>query len=236
MRPRDVSAALVSSETERLISTAAALSDEAVLAPSLCEGWSRGHVLTHLARNAEALARLCRAALTGSDETMYAAEEVRDAEVEAGARRGAAALVVDVRTTADALAPLLARVVAVAPELEGVTVERTPGGRRVQVARAPFLRLREVVVHHVDLDAGYTFADAPPDAARLLLDNAVRTLRDSPGAPAVKIRTDEGDVHVIGDGTAYVTGSRAGVLLWLQRRRTDGVSCSTDLPPLPFGG
>ncbi|HET7398443.1 MAG TPA: maleylpyruvate isomerase family mycothiol-dependent enzyme [Intrasporangium sp.] len=233
MRPRDVTPDLVARETERLLATAAAFSDEAVLAPSLCEGWSRAHVLTHLARNADALARVCRAGLTGSAETMYAADDVRDAEIEAGARRGATDLVEDVRAAADRLAPLLDRL---GPQLEGRTVQRTPGGRAVLVARVPFLRLRELLVHHVDLDAAFTFADVPAELAELLLDHAARTLREHPEAPSVEIRTDEGDVHVIGTGTAYVTGSRAAALLWLLRRRPDGITCSTDLPDLPFGG
>lgn len=236
MRPRDVTAEVVTRETERLLATAAELTEETVRAPSLCEGWTRAHVLSHVARNAEALARLCRAGLTGTAETMYAADDVRDADVETGAGLAVAELVAAVRATAESLTPLLARVGAAGRDLEGRTVERTPGGRRVPVDRAPFLRLREVVVHHVDLDAGFSFADVPPGLAQLLLDNAMRTLREHPAAPSVKIRTVEGDVHVVGDGAAYVTGSRAGVLLWLLRRRPDGVTCRTDLPALPFGG
>ena len=46
-------------ETERLVATAERLGDAEVRAPSLCPGWTRGHVLTHLARNAEALVRVC---------------------------------------------------------------------------------------------------------------------------------------------------------------------------------
>ena len=51
-----------------------------MLAPSLCAGWSRGHVLSHLARNAEALERVCAAATSGTGQTMYESDEVRDAE------------------------------------------------------------------------------------------------------------------------------------------------------------
>ena len=34
------------------------------------------------------------------------------------------------------------------------TFERTPGGRVIRYAAIPGMRLREVEIHHVDLDAG----------------------------------------------------------------------------------
>ncbi len=39
--------------TERLLATAARLTDEDLRAPSLLPGWTRGHVLAHVARNAD---------------------------------------------------------------------------------------------------------------------------------------------------------------------------------------
>ena len=44
--------ALLDAETERLLATCAGLTDAD--RPSLCEGWSVAHVLTHVARNADA--------------------------------------------------------------------------------------------------------------------------------------------------------------------------------------
>jgi Mycothiol maleylpyruvate isomerase N-terminal domain len=49
--PRLVDA--VRSHTDLLLDTARALDDPG--APSLCAGWSRGHVLTHVARNADSV-------------------------------------------------------------------------------------------------------------------------------------------------------------------------------------
>jgi maleylpyruvate isomerase len=46
---------LLAHETGLLIRTAAGLDDGTVRAPSLCEGWTRAHVLSHIARNADAL-------------------------------------------------------------------------------------------------------------------------------------------------------------------------------------
>ena len=70
--------------TTALLATAAEMDDLA--APSLCGGWSRAHVLSHLARNADGLMRLVRAA-GGSGETMYDSAQSRDADIEAGAAR-----------------------------------------------------------------------------------------------------------------------------------------------------
>ena len=107
---------------------------------------------------------------------------------------------------------------------------------QIPVERVPFMRLRELVYHHVDLDAGYTFEQVDPDLVALFLDDAVARLGSDEDAPALTITTDEGDHHLVGGGGVSVTGSRAGVLLWLARGLGEGVRCDGDLPRLPFGG
>ncbi len=235
LRLRDVTVRHVAAETDRVVATAVSLRNDAVLAPSLCEGWSRGHVLSHLARNAEALSRVVDAALDGTGGTMYRSDEQRDAEIDAGARRCAADLADDVRRTADDLAVRLRRLDELGPDRQGMTVPRTPGGPDVPVDLVPFLRLRELVLHHVDLQAGFGFEHVPPDLAALLLDSTVRRLRETDDPPPYGIRTTEGDDHVVGDGSLEVRGSRAGVLLWLTRGRPDGIRSDAALPAPPTG-
>jgi maleylpyruvate isomerase len=46
--------------TGRLLATAAALTDAQAREPSLLPGWTRGHVLTHIARNADGMVNLPR--------------------------------------------------------------------------------------------------------------------------------------------------------------------------------
>lgn len=232
MQPVDVTVAMIAHETERLVDTAASLANDAVLAPSLCEGWSRGHVLTHVARNAEGLARVCRAVLDGTDETMYAADDVRDADIAAGCRRSAAALVADVRESSAVLEPLLERL---GPEQTGRTAERTPGGVLMAAERVRYLRLRELVYHHVDLNAGFTFEHVSPELLRLFLDETVTNLRRHPDAPGLTIRTAEGDTQSVGDGATHVSGTRAAVLAWLARGQTGGVRADRPLPAVPPG-
>jgi maleylpyruvate isomerase len=234
MQPADVTPALVAAETERVVATAAAIGDAGLSAPSLCDGWSRGHVLTHLARNADALVRVCAVATDGVDDTMYDSLESRDADVAAGAGRPSAEQVEDLRASA---ARLATRLESVGPEHAEVRVERTPGsGRRIRVGFVPFLRLRELVFHHVDLDAGYTFADVSDEVAQLFLADAAKRLSHEDDPPPVSVTTDEGDVYVVGEGSTRVSGSRAAVLLWLARGRADGVTFDGPVPTLPFGG
>jgi maleylpyruvate isomerase len=228
----EVTPAMIAHETDRLLDTAAAFANDAVLAPSLCEGWSRGHVLTHVARNADGMARVCRAILDGTNETMYAADDVRDEEIASGCRRCAADLAADVRESAAELAPLLARL---GPDHVGASAERTPGGRRVAAGDVLFLRLRELVFHHVDLHAGFTFAHVAPELQKLLLDNEVEHVRRSANPPPLTISTREGDVYTVGEGTVPVTGSRAGVLAWLARQQAEGVETEGALPEIPTG-
>jgi maleylpyruvate isomerase len=233
MRHADVTPALVAAETDRVVATAAGFRNDAVLAPSLCEGWSRGHVLSHLARNADALVRVCDVALTGTEDTMYDDVESRDADIASGARRSAHDHAIDLR---DSAARLAERLETLRPEHADVGVERTPGGFRIAVRMVPFMRLRELVYHHVDLDAGYTFANAPAEVAELFLRDAANRLAHEDTPPSLHIETTEGDDHVVGDGGTRVTGSRAAVLLWLARGRTDGVEFDGPVPTLPFGG
>lgn len=232
----------VAAETERVVATAGSLSNDAVLGPSLCAGWSRGHVLSHLARNAEALERVCAAATSGTGQTMYDSDESRDAEVAAGARRTAGALADDVRVTGESLAFALA---ALGPQHVSMTVPRTPGGRPIPVGRLRFLRLRELVFHHVDLDAGYGFEQLSPPLAQLFLDDAVHRLVAMQGSSdlnPLELRTQEGSAYVIapaGRGrpaSVRVTGTRAAMLLWLARGDDVGLQSNAPLPDLPDGG
>src|SRR5437763_14459256 len=78
--------------TERVLATATALSEAQAREPSLLPGWSRGHVLTHIARNADGMVNLLRWARTGTQTPMYASAASRAADIEAGPRAPAGAL------------------------------------------------------------------------------------------------------------------------------------------------
>ena len=122
--------------------------------PSELPAWSVGHVLTHLARNADSHVRL----LEGEPQYPGGAEQ-RDADIAAGAGRPWSELLADV---AGAQARLGAA-------WDAVTDWQRPahpsaGARPLDVF--PFFRWREVEVHRADLGLGYTFADFPGDYVR----------------------------------------------------------------------
>lgn len=221
--------ALIPEHTARLLVTAASLDDPA--APSLCAGWSRGHVLSHVARNADGLTALIRSAVDGTGEPMYPSSQARDADIDAGADRPPRELADDVERTAVGLAAQLPRLGA---EHTDIRLERTPGVYLIPAGRIPFMRLRELVYHHVDLDAGFGFADLEPGLVRLFVEDEVQRLRAGDDVPDVTLRTPDGDEWTTGVGTASVTGSAAALLGWLARGLTTGVA-GDPLPRLPKG-
>src|SRR5215469_10907773 len=86
--------------TGRLLQTTARLSDAQARAPSLLPGWSRGHVLTHVARNADGLGNLLTWARTGVKTPQYPSLAAREAEIEAGADRPVDELTEDLAASA----------------------------------------------------------------------------------------------------------------------------------------
>ncbi len=145
---------ILAAQTDQLLATAHTLTDCA--SDSLCVGWTRAHVLAHLSLNAEGLMRLVRAAVDGSGETMYAGAAERDADIETRAMIPQSELTRLLAESAAALALQLARL---GPQHAEVRVERVPGGMTFTAGSLARRRLVEVVYHHVDLDAGFGFAD-----------------------------------------------------------------------------
>lgn len=63
------------------------LTDPGFTSPSYLPGWSRAHVVAHVARNADALVNLLTWARTGVETPMYASGDQRAREIDEGARR-----------------------------------------------------------------------------------------------------------------------------------------------------
>jgi maleylpyruvate isomerase len=138
------------------------LTDSVVAQPSLLPGWSVGHVLTHIARNADGLARMVDGAARGDVAEMYPGGiESRNADIEAGARRSAADLVADV----DAAGARLDALFDAANEDTWTGSGETVFGV-VSIRDLPVRRRHEVEIHRVDLGLGYTFSDWPAEFLR----------------------------------------------------------------------
>ena len=117
-------------------------------------GWTVGHVLSHLARNADSHRRRAEAAAQGQVIDQYPGGAAgRSAEIEAGAGRSAAALVDDVRQSAQQMDEAWQRV----PETAWGNVTRDVNGTVRPLSDLPARRWQELEVHLVDLDLGAGF-------------------------------------------------------------------------------
>ncbi|PRH77889.1 hypothetical protein C6N75_17865 [Streptomyces solincola] len=225
----------IAEATDRLVSTVRKLSDEQVGDATLVPPWTRGHVITHVARAGDSLCRLLTWAQTGVETPQYPSMQARAAEIEAGAGRPVAELLTDVAAGADRFA---AAVRALSPAAWRTEVRMRTGESRTPATLVP-TRLRELEVHHVDLAAGYTFADVPQAAARWIIDDIVEALRRRESTDPLHIEaTDTGLVRKLGTGGTLVTGTQADLLGWLTGRTGgDGLSSSpagAPVPPAPY--
>ena len=80
---------MLAESTASLVASAGLLTDEQARGPSLLPGWTRGHLLTHVARNAEGGTRLLGWARTGVPSYEYRSVTARAAAIEEGAGRRA---------------------------------------------------------------------------------------------------------------------------------------------------
>lgn len=221
--------ALLDAEDDRLGPTLDRLTEQDADHDTLCAGWSRRHVLTHLARNAEALGNLVNWAVDGREREAYASEQARRDDIEVGSQRSLEQIVADVRTTAQQFR-------AQAEGLRGpagAAVVRSRTGNDVTGAQVVAMRTLEVVFHHVDLLAGYTFEDADPDWVARTLRRGVRTWEASGSAPALTLQPRGLDPMALGGGGPEVIGSPGAMLLWLARGNSDGLGAEVDLPAPP---
>jgi maleylpyruvate isomerase len=214
--------------TELLTRAVDALPDDAMRAPSALPGWSRAHVVAHVARNAEALTRLATWAHTGIETPMYPSREHRAAEIESSAQAPVDVLRAELISTAAEFDAALAALDDTAWKSE----VRSALGRPIPAAEIPWMRVREVWLHAVDLDAGVSIADLAPDVVDSLLDDSTGTLSRADGCPAAVLApTDRDRTWTLGpasDDPVQIRGAAAQVLGWLVGRTgADGVEAVT---------
>ncbi len=210
--------------TARFLETVGRLGDADMRQPSTLPGWTRGHVVTHVARNADAFAGVLRGAQAGEVRAQYPSQEQRDADIEAGAARSAAELLEDAAASAR-------RWDQAANGLHAANLDngwiRLPGSPEVRpVRRIGLARRTEVEVHHADLDAGYSATDWPDDFVDLLMDRRVKELGMA-GIGLTWRATDRDASWSSGEGPD-LTGTAADLLWWLLGRGSgEGVTSST---------
>lgn len=130
--------------------------------PSRLPGWSVGHVLTHLARNADSMTRVFTAGGVAT-ERYPDGRAGRDAAIDAGAERTSVVLTADVRDSGARLAAAWRDY----DHWEARSIESS--GADIPVSDLPMMRWREVEVHTVDLGIGAEPGDWPALFVRLEL-------------------------------------------------------------------
>ncbi|MEU1039268.1 maleylpyruvate isomerase family mycothiol-dependent enzyme [Streptomyces sp. NPDC005551] len=216
--------ASVRDATERLLSAAARLDNAAVTESSRLPGWSRGHVLAHLARNADALVNV----LAG--RPMYVSGDARDADIERDAPRPLAQQLTNVRESAARF-----QEAGAAPADWSRTVELR-NGVKDSASRVPFRRWVEVELHHVDLGIGYELEDLPEEFVAREIEFLADRFAGHPDVPSTRV-TDSTRAWCTGrdpQGTpeVTVTGPAPALLGWLSGRR-EGTDLTVDGGPLP---
>ncbi|WP_165985589.1 maleylpyruvate isomerase family mycothiol-dependent enzyme [Streptomyces sp. YIM 98790] len=221
----------VAAATARLLSDAAALPPGAVGEPSLLPGWTRGHVLAHLSRNADALVNVL------SGRPMYPSARAREADIEAGAPRPPDVHLADLRQSAARLAAAWDRLT---DEEWAATVELR-GGVTDRASSVPFRRWVEVELHHIDLGIGRTVGDLPGAFTDRAVDYLTRRFAGHPQVPALELRAEDGRrwrTGGPGGEPLVVAGTPAALTGWLAGRTTGtgltaGSASGAALPVLP---
>ncbi|MEU9292893.1 maleylpyruvate isomerase family mycothiol-dependent enzyme [Streptomyces sp. NPDC048266] len=208
--------------TERLLNAAASLDNAATAGPSRLPGWTRGHVLAHVARNADALVNVLQG------RPMYPDAATRDADIERDSGRPPAVHLADLRDTAARF-----QAVGAEPADWSRTVELR-NGVTDSASRIPFRRWVEVDLHHVDLGVGYELEDLSEEFTIREIEFLADRFTGLENVPATVLRSDDGGTWTTGGGSGgvTVTGPAADLLGWLAGRR-DGTALKTEGGPLP---
>jgi maleylpyruvate isomerase len=220
----------VATSTERFADSVRSLSEAQAQGPTLIPPWTRGHVVTHVARAADSYRRLLTGAIDGVEAPQYPSMAFRAEQIENGARRSVSDLVADVVDSS----ALFDRMMRTLPEHAWEARVRMRPGELRPPAALPLIRLRELEVHHVDLDVGYGFGDIAPDVAQWIIDDILMELGRRAEPPPVRIEaTDTGLRRELGRGASLISGAQVDLLAWLSGRSpgTGLKTESTGAPP-----
>jgi maleylpyruvate isomerase len=218
--------------TQRYLQALTVLDDDRVRQPSVLPGWSRAHVVAHLARNADAFVQVLRQVLAGEPAYMYTSQEQRNADIETTVGRPLGEL----RSYST---ESCAGYAAAAPKLDAgrldAPVSRTPGGPVFPVSMVGRMRRTEVEIHHADLDIGYTAHDWPDDFTTALVTRRQDELAEEEGGgpSMVLVSTSIDGLWKLGTGQGPTVEGAAADLAWWLVGRGDGQGLTCSAGPLP---
>jgi maleylpyruvate isomerase len=204
----------VKTAVQRINDTVAGVDEDAVRAPSALPGWSRGHVITHVANFSEAMTRQVHEALQGRLIEVYdGGRPGRDAAIEAGAGRSADELK---EHLLQATSGLVAAWEKVGPD----DWERPIVHRDSNLAAGSYSSWRELAVHTVDLALEPTADDWSTEFCLHLLD----FLRPrTPDGIQLILQADDGTRWETGAGQERIlTGKLTTLTAWYAGRTPPG--------------
>ena len=178
-----------------------------------------GHVLTHIARNADGHCNMFDGAAKGEVFAQYPGGMAqRVDEIEMGAHRRAAEIVDDLDRTITALE---AKWVSATDEMWATGRCRSFTGE-MPLALQPFRRWREVEIHHHDLGAEFSWRDWSDEYTMRELEMTIAKLAPRLDDSAIALRsTDSPHVWTIPENSCSVIEIRAPrrqLLAWLVDR------------------
>jgi maleylpyruvate isomerase len=221
--------------TTRYLEGLTQLDDEAAAQPSVLPGWSRGHVVAHLSRNADAFTQVLSQVAAGDAAFMYDSADARNADIEETLSRSDAEAL---RDDAERACSRLAEALEACRADPATPYTRVPGGDDAWLLESVGRRRRaEVEIHHADLDLGYGPADWPADFALTMIKHRQDEMAAlTEGCPSMVLSsTDVDGLWKFGQGQGpRIHGTAADLAYWLVGRGGGRglVSSSGELPHL----
>jgi maleylpyruvate isomerase len=203
---------------------------DAFAAPALLPEWTIGHVVTHLARNADGLRRVLVGAKVGEQLQPYASPQARVNDIESGALRSTGTIATDYR---EASSRLMEAIESLPHAVWQSEVDLGRGGpTTADVVLAA--RLGEVELHHHDLGVDDGLALLDDDHSLLLLRALLRSYVRTRDVPPMRLQPTGAELIVIRGGEQEITGSALDLVRWLSGRGdAAGLRTTGALPPLP---
>ena len=206
----------------------APLDDADMRAPSILPGWTRGHVVAHVAHNSEGLTRLARWARTGVETPMYPSREARDAQIEQTSHSSAYTL----RALFEEGSERLLEEFQSLNGADWMTQVRLGTGRELAAERLPWMRTRELWIHRLDLGTGEGLDSMPVATQLAMLDDVARDVMDRADGESIEVVSSTGESWNLGTGEAEprvtVAGTPADLLTWLIGRSDGDLLHATD--------
>lgn len=220
--------------TQRLLGDTIAIDEDDWQQLTKLPGWTRAHVATHLAINADTMRGTVEGVLAAAPAPMYTAGAESDALVEQGSAQSALALQIELDRSAGQLNDAFNQL---SPQQWDYRIGLRGGV--VPIRYLVLARLAEVVMHHVDLDVGFGLDELDAELARWLLEWTVYRHVPGPDEPAMHITTTSGFEAEVSDpggrAAILVHGDDAQVAGWLAGRLPpDAVAGAAQLGPLPI--